>query len=249
MSRRIDIVRIVRAAVVIAQGGAALALPARVAGQDWSGAEVTSATIARLTRHEPFSPYRDTVVEWKMRGSSPLLSTSRTWVDGFGTVSSLVLVLPADFAGALHMLADCPWEPGRDDPRPDYASAEAWAWVELESEAGASRVAATTPADLDALNGCIEAFAASAFELAPVEPVANPYWIAGEHGMLRTETDVPAELWVDGAPTFLVTPIHGLPLEPGVHALRWISTLDGRTREETVTIERDTTTTLNVVIE
>lgn len=184
-----------------------------------------------------------------MRGSSPLLSTSRGWVDGFGRASSLVLVLPDDFAQALGSLSSCPWEPGRSDPRPPYTSAEAWAWVEFESTAGTSRVAATTPEEISALDACLSAFAASVFETAPPEPFVNPYWVSGEHGMLKTETDVPAELWVDGAPTFLVTPVNSLPLDPGVHTLRWVSTLDGRAREETVTIEPDTTTTLNVRIE
>lgn len=77
----------------------------------------------------------------------------------------------------------------------------------------------------------------------------HPFWNSGEFGTLRTSSDLPSELWVDGRDTGRVTPVSGLKLEAGPRTLTWRAIAVNWSRTETVLIEAGRNVTLNVRLE
>lgn len=77
----------------------------------------------------------------------------------------------------------------------------------------------------------------------------HPFWVEGEFGTLRTNSDLPATLWVDGRNTGRVTPVSGLRLEAGPHTLSWRAVAVDWQRTESVVVEARRTVTLNVFLE
>ena len=80
-------------------------------------------------------------------------------------------------------------------------------------------------------------------------PYEHPFWVQGEFGTLRTSSDLPAELWVDGRKTGRVTPVSGLRLEAGPHTLFWRAIAVDWQRTEGIVVEPGRTVTLNVYLE
>lgn len=77
----------------------------------------------------------------------------------------------------------------------------------------------------------------------------HPFWVEGEFGTLRTNSDLPAALWVDGRNTGRITPVSGLRLEAGPHTLRWQAIAVDWSRTENIIVEAGRTITLNVLLE
>lgn len=82
-----------------------------------------------------------------------------------------------------------------------------------------------------------------------VRPYEHPFWVQGEFGTLRTNSDLPAELWVDGRKTGWVTPVSGIRLEAGPHTLSWRAIAVDWHRTEGIVVEPSRTVTLNVYLE
>lgn len=201
-----------------------------------------------VTVYDPSSPFEKTVWEWKTRGRSPLVAFERITVDGFGREAGLALVPVAEFEVLLADAARaCPAsDPEAADPPPLEGSERI---VHVRLTDGATVVGRTWRGDDESGRQCLATVRGAIVDRAEVPRWRAPFWVEGEFGMLRTETDVPTRVTIDGIDTGETTPLVDYRLEPGVHTVRW-DTLDGaRWREEPVTIEAGTTTTLNVIIE
>jgi hypothetical protein len=96
---------------------------------------------------------------------------------------------------------------------------------------------------------CLDVVRAAITARTEVSRWRAPFWVDGEFGMLRTDTDVPTWVTIDGVSIGETTPLVDYRLEPGQHAIRWDTLHGDGWREETVTIEAGRTTTLDVVIE
>lgn len=207
-----------------------------------------SSVAVRLTIYEPFSPYSDTLYEWKTRGSSPLVSIGHGWVGDYGRENRISLILPDEFDAVLDTLTACTFEPGRADVLPPKTGEVAWAALELEADGRTSRIVYRGVDELRALAPCSDAIRAPADAILPATAFRHPYWEPGTFGMLRTDADVPAYVWINGSPTLQTTPLLDWPVLPGRHRIRWRSLIDGSEREESFTIEVGVTTTVNITL-
>lgn len=114
-----------------------------------------------------------------------------------------------------------------------------------EAEELQTAISASGPA-ADCLRGILLREAGEGFLQRPYE---HPFWVDGEYGTLRTNSDLPAALWVDGRNTGRITPVSGLRLEAGPHTLRWQAIAVDWSRTESITVEAGRTVTLNVILE
>ncbi len=233
--------RVAGAAVVVAL----LALAGAVAADEPTAWPDPPDLAVRLEVYEPFSPFERTVFEWKVRGRSPLLTMSRRHLAEQGSDGELTLISTERFVALLPGLDGCAVaEDGPAVPPPAEGDIR-WAWVSIR-DAAVTRTAVFVGGETD---GCERVVRAPVEEALSFPPYRNPYLIEGEFGMLRTETDRPSRVWIDGVDTGEVTPLLDYPLTPGRHEVRWVGVADGRQRTETVTVEAGRTTTLNVTLE
>jgi len=114
-----------------------------------------------------------------------------------------------------------------------------------EAEEQQTALAASGPA-ADCVRGVVLREAGEGFLARPYE---HPFWVEGEFGTLRTNTDLPAELWVDGRKSGRVTPVSSLRLEAGPHTLYWRAIAANWHRTEGIIVEAGRTVTLNVYLE
>jgi hypothetical protein len=119
--------------------------------------------------------------------------------------------------------------------------------TELVEEAEEEQTAlAASGAAADCLRAIVLREAGEGFLARPYE---HPFWVEGEFGTLRTNADLPAELWVDGRRTGRITPVSGLRLEAGPHTLSWGAIAVDWRRTEGIVVEAGRTVTLNVYLE
>ena len=119
--------------------------------------------------------------------------------------------------------------------------------TELSDEADEEQTAlGASGAAADCLRAIVLREAGEGFLARPYE---HPFWVEGEFGTLRTNTDLPAELWVDGRRTGRITPVSGLRLEAGPHTLSWRAIAVDWRRTEAIVVEAGRTVTLNVYLE
>lgn len=231
--------------------GIALCAPA-AASADGRPVAFDDPSDARIivTVYDPASPFDRTIWEWKTRGRSPLLGFERVTIDDFGREAGLALVPVAEFEDLLvSAAAACPVSTDATEGAEVPALAGDERIVHVRIANGATTVGQTWTGGDAAGETCLQVVRAAILDRAEVPRWRNPFWIEGEYGMLRTETDVPTIVTIDGLPTGETTPVVDYRLEPGLHTVRWDTLQGDRWREETVTIEAGTTTTLNVVIE
>lgn len=222
-----------------------LVLPGAAAGDEPRAWADPPDLAVRLEVYEPFSPFERTVFEWKVRGRSPLLTMARRHLAGQGSDGELTLISTERFVGLLPALEACVvGEDGPSSPPPTEGTVR-WAWVSIR-EGATTRTAVFVGDEADP---CEVAVRTPVEETLSFPPYRNPYLVEGEFGMLRTETDRPSRVWIDGVDTGEVTPVLDYPLPPGRHEVRWVGLADGRERTETVTVEAGRTTTLNVTLE
>lgn len=199
----------------------------------------------RMEIYEPFSPFERSVFEWKVRGRSPLLTMSRRHLADAGAEGELTLVSAARFIELLERLDVCTTSADAPAAPPEATGERRWVWISIR------RGDQTEYALFDGGAGaaCEQAIRAPVEEVLSFGPWRNPYLVEGEYGMLRTETDRPSRVWINGVDTGEVTPVLDYPLSPGRHEIRWVAVSDGRERTESVTVEAGRTTTLNVTLE
>ncbi|MBU6162630.1 MAG: hypothetical protein KGO50_16055 [Myxococcales bacterium] len=219
------------------------ALPALLWSSEHTGAIWDDVAVS-ITMRDPFSPYAESIYEWKSRGQSPMVVLTRVHVAGWGRSSELGLVAIDEYQGMLNAIEQCVMaESGMEGAQNTRA-------VELSISLRQVQRRYEEVVHVEQLTGtCVDELFRMVEERVELPPYRMPFWEEDEWGALQAGSDLPARVYVDGWDTRENTPMTGLRLEPGVHRVVWRSLQGDLTKELDVTIERGRTTTVNVVLE
>lgn len=190
------------------------------------------------------APYEKIEWVWSERDGFGSLGVTRTHAGQLGSIAVVALRGQGALVAAASELRRCLALPHL----PATASQPLLTLTtELEEEAEEQQTALdASGAAADCLRAIVLREAGDGFLVRPYE---HPFWVEGEFGTLRTNSDLPAELWVDGRRTGRITPVSGLRLEAGPHTLSWRAIAVDWQRTESVVVEAQRTVTLNVYLE
>lgn len=181
---------------------------------------------------------------WSERDGFGSLGVTRTHAGQLGTIAAVALRGQGALPAAARALRGCLSLPHR---AAEGAEARLLLTTELsdEGEELQTAIAAEGPAA-----DCLRQMVLRESELGFLERAyEHPFWVDGEFGTVRTNSDLPAELWVDGRNTGRVTPVSGLRLEAGRRTLTWRAVAVNWSRTESVLVEAGRNVTLNVRLE
>lgn len=181
---------------------------------------------------------------WSERNGLGSLGVTRSHAGALGTSAVVALRGQGALVAAADEVRGClslPHSPATGEG----ASIRVTTELDEEGEEIQTAIAAEGEA-ADCLRGMLRREAGDGFLSRPYE---HPFWVDGEFGSLRTNSDLPARLWVDGRDTGRVTPVSGLRLEAGPHTLRWEAIAVDWSRTEEILVESGRTVTLNVLLE
>jgi len=219
------------------------ALPIRLWSSEDAGAEWADVAVS-ITMRDPFSPYAESIYEWKSRGQSPMVVLTRVHVAGWGRTSELALVAIDEYRDILHAIEQCTTaEFGLEGAQNSQAVG-----LTLSLRQGERRYEEIVHVE-QLTDNCVDGLFRLVEERVELPPYRMPFWEEDEWGALQAGSDLPARVYVDGWDTRENTPMTGLRLEPGVHRVVWRSLQGDLEKELDVTIERGRTTTVNVVLE
>lgn len=185
-------------------------------------------------------------IEWVWSERDGFGSLGVTWTHAaqLGTAAAVALRGQGALQAAAAELRGCLALPHR---APVNEEARLLLTTELSDEAEEVQTAISAAG---AAADCIRALVMREAEQGFLDrPYEHPFWNSGEFGTLRTSSDLPAELWVDGRDTGRVTPVSGLKLEAGPRTLTWRAIAVNWSRTETVLVEAGRNVTLNVRLE
>lgn len=190
------------------------------------------------------APYEKIEWVWSERDGFGSIGVTRTHAGQLGSVAVVALRGQGALAEAAAELRGClslPQSPAvAQQPRLTLTTELAEEAEEQQTALGASGRAA------DCMRAIVLREAGDGFLMRPYD---HPFWVEGEFGTLRTNSDLPATLWVDGRNTGRVTPVSGLRLEAGPHTLLWRALAVDWQRTESIVVEAKRTVTLNVYLE
>lgn len=190
------------------------------------------------------APYAEIEWVWSERDGLGALGVTRAHAGQLGSTAVVALREPGALAAAAAELRGCLSLPHLPATVGEPVLTLTTELVE-EAEEEQTGLAASGAA-ADCMRAVVLREAGDGFLARPYE---HPYWVEGEFGTLRTNSDLPAELWVDGRKSDRVTPVSGLRLEAGPHTLYWRAIAADWHRTEGVIVEAGQTVTLNVYLE
>lgn len=194
----------------------------------------------RATVVQPASPMAQTVYEWRWSATAPSLSVTRHFAGGFGTETEVGLIGSAAYRAAWDDLAAC--DQGAVSALAERSSGES-GWVIVEQDGAPARFVEDP---YGAGLSCLAAVRAPFAGVVDAPPFRNPFWRAGEYGMIQSRTDLPAWVWIDGRPTGLQTPLLEHRVLPGERIIEWRSAAGEVLRRATIQVGAGQTTTINV---
>ncbi|MFT4703088.1 MAG: hypothetical protein ACI81R_000777 [Bradymonadia bacterium] len=205
----------------------------RAQGQDRPSLEATFFTRA--------SPVARTVYEWKWSASTPIVVASRAYAGDLSQESEVGLLTSEQQRAAWSGFDACEGQGDLwDGPPPDSDG------LLLVVDRNGERETRWFAAPHQLAPACVLALRTPVLSAVTVGPPRNVFWLPGEFGLLRSATNVPADIWVDGVRTGERTPIGDLRVPLGERVIRWISIESGAVREETIRVGAGQTTTINV---
>lgn len=197
---------------------------------------------ATLVVHEPFGPWERGTWEWKLRRGAPVHARTRVVAGTRHEDSSLHLLERTAWEALEPSLAACR-ATDEEAPMPEDVAVP-WTWLRVETRDGvwSRRLVPGEPEDAS----CIEALQLPVALAARSAPFPVPWWEGVETGRVRVESDLPAWVWMDGRPTWAVTPLLDWEVPVGERELRWITVGSGEERVARVRVESGRTTTIRM---
>ncbi|MBN1944215.1 MAG: hypothetical protein JW797_01010 [Bradymonadales bacterium] len=201
-----------------------------------------------LTVRSEFSPYDRVRYEIKLRGGTLIATLTKSLVQGYGELTGLGLASLDEARGLLDQLDACGLRQlSREPAGPSQPTGETY---ELEVQLGSFTLHsvrdATEVIPYSPFWCVVTAITESYDRFGEPVPFRNLFYQEGEYGELSADSVPAARVFIDDRDTGLDTPVFRLPLEVGVHTIRFVNQPLGIDRRYNFTIVAGLTTRLEV---